>query len=91
MTTRNTVGSLLTIEQRVVGRELTGFFFQHHRNIVANGIGEAVHSAHEHVRLTMIFERSLAHGTGQYFQHMSIHQRSHLPGAVASPVLHSTP
>ncbi len=68
ITTRNIGGPASTIQQRIVGGQLPGLFLQHHRNIVPNGVGQAIHAAHQHVGVTLKFERALTDRTGEYFQ-----------------------
>src|SRR5262249_52412978 len=63
-----------TIEQRVVGRELARFLFEHHRHAVADRIGQPVESAHEQLRLAPELQRALAYRAGENFQQARIHQ-----------------
>src|SRR3569833_4531629 len=79
MTTRNLVFAS-TIQKGIVRRKLPGFLLQHHRNIVPDRVCQAIHAAYQHLCFALVFERSLANGTGQYFQQTSVH---HSPGASA--------
>src|SRR5215469_4385345 len=71
------------IEQRVVGGKLARFFFEHHRNAVADRIGESVEAAHEQLRLAPELQRALAHRTSENFQQSRIHHVR--PPAAAGP------
>src|SRR5215469_15446030 len=82
MTTRNASAPASTrhevtasaIEQRVVGGELTRFFFEHHRHAVADRVCEPVETAHEQLRLASELQRPLAHRAGENLQQSRIHQ-----------------
>src|SRR6266446_2153358 len=88
MTTRNTWRPASALEQRIVGRQLARFLLEHHRHRVADRIGEPVHAAHEHLRLALELERSLAHRAGEYLEQARIHRSGlrpyRLPPAFAS-------
>src|SRR6185437_15589359 len=88
MTTRNT-SSLSAIQERIVRGQLASLLLQHHGDIVTNGIGQAVHATHQHLRLLVVLEGALADRTRQDLQHVSAHRRHPLVNA-ASPVLCST-
>src|SRR5579883_1576047 len=71
MTTRNTARS--TFQKRIVGRQLPCLFLQHDGNTVTNRIGEPVQTANQNMRVTLVFERSLAYGTSQDLEQARIH------------------
>src|SRR5262245_21506824 len=87
MTTRNNCGisrpRRSALEQRIVGPELTRLLLEHHRHRVSDRVGESVQSADQHVRLTAVLQRSLAHRAGEYLEQSRFHQGG--PPAVAVP------
>src|SRR5215472_2841966 len=84
MTTRN-AGSASVVKQRIVGSELACFFLQHHRYAVMDGIGEPVQTAHQHLRLALETQCSLAYRASENFQQPAIHLSYHPSGA--APVI----
>src|SRR5580700_4388488 len=73
MTTWNTIRKALSVEQRIIRRELTCILFEHVRHVVAYRVCEAVHAAHEHLQVALVLERPLAHGTGENLKEPRIH------------------
>ena len=65
MTTRNTLSAF---QERIVRGKLTRLFLQHHGNVIANRVGQPVQAANENTRVTLVLQRSLAHGTSQYLE-----------------------
>jgi hypothetical protein len=61
------------IEQRIIGRELTRLFLEHHGYRVANRVCEPVHAANQHLGLASELQWSLAHRAGEYLEQSCIH------------------
>ena len=50
------------------GRQLSGFFFQHYRDVIAYWIGETIRFAYQFLVFLIVFQRPLADRAGEYIE-----------------------